>query len=75
MEPGLHVGEGAFHPGADREIFGAIGDSVPDTWGRRLMQRAERRQANNEGRHPHTLNEADYLLGVADVSRLGSLRF
>jgi len=46
LEPGLHVGEGAFHPGGDREIFGAIGDSAPDTWGRRLMRRAERRLAN-----------------------------
>lgn len=75
LEPGLHVGDGAFHPGSDREIFGSIGDSAPDTWGRRLMQRAERRLANNESRPPKTLHEADYLLGVADVSRLGALRF
>ena len=31
-------------------IFGSIGDSAPDTWGRRLMQRAERRLAEREGR-------------------------
>ena len=62
-------------PSGEREIFGAIGDSAPDTWGRRLMQRAERRLANQESRPPRTLHEADYLLGVADVSRLGSLRF
>lgn len=75
LEPGLRVGEGAFHPGSDREIFGAIGDSAPDTWGRRLMQRAERRLATHDSWPPRTLHEADYLLGVADVSRLGSLRF
>ena len=39
------------------------------------MQRAERRLASNESRSPRTLHEADYLLGVADLSRLGSLRF
>ena len=75
LEPGLTVGEGMFHPGADREIFGSIGDSAPDTWGRRLMQRAERRIAAQQYRAPRTLHEADYLLGVSDVSRLGALRF
>lgn len=75
MEPGLKVGDGPFHPGAEREIFGSIGDSAPDTWGRRLMQRAERRLASVEARPPRTLHETDYLLGVTDVSRLGALRF
>lgn len=75
LEPSLQVGKGLFHPNSDREIFGSIGDSAPDTWGRRLMQRAERRQASIESRQPRTLLEADYLLGVTDVSRLGALRF
>ncbi len=52
-----------------------MGDSAPDTWGRRLMQRAERRAAQREGRVVRTLMEADYLLGVSDLSRLGALRF
>lgn len=75
LEPGLGIGKGMFHPGDSREMFGSIGDSAPDTWGRRLMQRAERRAAQGEGRPPKTLHEADFLLGVADVSRLGALRF
>lgn len=75
LEPALHVGEGLFHPNSERGIFGSIGDSAPDTWGRRLMQRAERRKAMIESRQPRTLLEADYLLGVTDVSRLGALRF
>jgi len=75
LEPGLTAGKGLFHPGSDREIFGSIGDSAPDTWGRRLMQRAERRQASIESHSPRTLQEADYLLGVTDVSRPGALRF
>lgn len=64
-----------FHPGEGREMFGSIGDSAPDIWGRRLMQRGERRAARDEGRSPHTLHEADFLLGVSDISRLGALRF
>ena len=75
LEPALVVAEGAFHPGYGREIFGSIGDSAPDTWGRRLMQRAERRRAHAERRAPRTTREIDYLLGVSDVSRLGALRF
>lgn len=75
LEPALALGRGAFAPAAGRTMFGSIGDSAPDTWGRRLMQRRERRHADREGRAPRTLGEADYLLGVSDVSRLGALRF
>ncbi len=75
LEPALTVGPGPFVPAAGHTFFGSIGDSAPDTWGRRLMQRAERRRAGFEKRPPRTLSEADYLLGVSDVSRLGALRF
>jgi serine/threonine-protein kinase HipA len=75
LEPALVLGQGAFVPAAGLSMFGSIGDSAPDTWGRRLMQRAERRQAERDGRPLRTLSEADYLLGVADISRLGALRF
>lgn len=75
LEPGLVVGQGSFHPGAERAMFGSMGDSAPDSWGRRLMQRAERRAAASESRAPKTLHELDFLLGVSDVSRLGVLRF
>ncbi len=75
LEPALALGKGAFAPAAGLTMFGSIGDSAPDTWGRRLMQRAERRQAERDGRPVRTLSDADYLLGVADVSRLGALRF
>lgn len=73
LEPALRLDRGAFTPNAG--LFGSIGDSAPDTWGRRLMQRAERRRAEREGRAVRTLGELDYLLGVADMARLGALRF
>lgn len=75
LEPALSLTRGAFAPPAGLVTFGAIGDSAPDTWGRRLMQRAERRAASREGRTVRTLAESDYLLGVADETRLGALRF
>ncbi len=75
IEPALTLTAGTFPPQAGQSIFGSIGDSAPDTWGRRLMQRAERRSAEREGRQVRTLGELHYLLGVADETRLGALRF
>ncbi|MBN9273817.1 MAG: ABC transporter permease subunit, partial [Mesorhizobium sp.] len=75
LEPALQLTRGAFAPLAGLATFGSIGDSAPDTWGRRLMQRVQRRLAEREGRAVRTLVESDYLLGVADETRLGALRF
>ena len=73
--PSLPIGPGTFRPPAGQDMFGTLGDSAPDTWGRTLMRRRERRQAEREGRPVRTLQEADYLLGVSDETRLGALRF
>lgn len=75
LEPALTLTKGAFAPPDGLPTFGSIGDSAPDTWGRRLMQRAERRLAERERRPVRTLAESDYLLGVTDETRLGALRF
>jgi serine/threonine-protein kinase HipA len=75
IEPALPLTRGVFAPSAGRALFGAIGDSAPDTWGRRLMQRAERRTAKSMNRPVRSLGELDYLLGVTDATRLGALRF
>lgn len=73
LEPALELTEGTFHAAAS--VFGAIGDSAPDRWGRVLMRRAESKKAKAEKRTPITLLEADYLLGVNDEARQGALRF
>lgn len=75
LEPALQLTRGAFAPANGAPLFGSIGDSAPDTWGKRLMQRAERKTAEREQRPVRTLQDVDYLLGVSDVSRLGALRF
>ena len=67
--------EPAFHAPSDKLLFGAIGDSAPDRWGRALMRRAERRRAKREGQTPRTVTEIDYLLMVDDEARQGALRF
>ena len=75
LEPALKLTPGVFAPPPNHRMFGVIGDSAPDSWGRRLMQRAERRRAANERRTTRTLDETDYLLGVTDTARPGALRF
>ncbi len=75
IEPALKLGPGPFHTPSDKPLFGAIGDSAPDRWGRSLMRRAERRRAERAGTAPRTLREIDYLLNVDDEARQGALRF
>ena len=75
LEPALQLGPGPFHTPSAKPLFGAIGDSAPDRWGRVLMRRAERRRVEHERLAPRTLKEIDYLLMVDDEARQGALRF
>ena len=74
IEPSMPIGPGVFRPSGGHGMFGALGDSAPDTWGRNLMRRQERRTAKRQGRAVRALQESDFLLGVADCTRLGALR-
>jgi serine/threonine-protein kinase HipA len=57
----------------DSVFHGAIADTAPDAWGRRVISRdhAKRRRINPD---LPPLTELDYLLGVDDFSRVGALR-
>jgi len=57
----------------DSVFHGAIADTAPDAWGRRVIARdhAKRRRANPK---LSPLTELDYLLAVDDFSRVGALR-
>ena len=59
----------------NNSIFGVFLDSAPDRWGRLLLKRKENEQAKLENRTPNTLYDSDYLLGVSDFTRMGSIRF
>lgn len=61
-----------FHQG--KEIFGMFADTSPDRWGRVLMNKRERLQAEREGRKPRKLYDSDYLIGVYDEARIGGIR-
>ena len=75
LEPALPLGPGPFHTPSGTSLFGTIGDSAPDRWGRVLRRRAERRRAAQASETPRTLMEIDYLLMVDDAARQGALRF
>ncbi|MDA8576125.1 type II toxin-antitoxin system HipA family toxin [Candidatus Marinamargulisbacteria bacterium] len=75
LEPALQLTDGAFHTNPNSIIFGAIGDSAPDRWGRVLMRRAETLKAKKMEETANTLFEMDYLLCVNDEARQGALRF
>lgn len=75
LEPLLPLADGTFHTTPGQSVFGAIGDSTPDRWGRILMRRAELARARTANESPHTLSELDYLLMVNDEARQGALRF
>ncbi|WP_119306986.1 type II toxin-antitoxin system HipA family toxin [Cohaesibacter haloalkalitolerans] len=75
FDPSLPLTRGIHTPPGRKEMFGTLGDSAPDTWGRELMRRKERRAAELEKRQARALHETDFLLGVLDETRLGALRF
>ena len=75
LDPAIAPASGAHHMLAGKALYGAVGDSAPDRWGRELMARAERRIARAEERAPRRLTELDYLLNVSDHARQGAVRF
>src|ERR1017187_6702482 len=75
LEPALQMDAAPHHTAAGKSLFGAIGDSAPDRWGRALMMRAETRRARNAGGPSNTLWEVHYLLLVDAETRQGALRF
>ncbi len=75
LEPALPLNIGPHHSLLEKPLFGAIGDSAPDRWGRILMRRSERLAAERENRSSRSLMEIDYLLMVNDEAREGAVRF
>ena len=83
IDPGLPLVTGPQFHRRERggSVFhGAIADTEPDGWARRVIMRdhAKRRQeARRVGAEveSHPLNALDFLLAVDDASRVGALRF
>ncbi|MDP3926046.1 MAG: type II toxin-antitoxin system HipA family toxin, partial [Hydrogenophaga sp.] len=58
---------------ADSVFHGALADTAPDAWGRRVIARDHAKRRKNDPKLP-ALTELDYLLAVDDFSRVGALR-
>lgn len=74
LDPDIDFYSGPQYP-ANKENFGIFVDSMPDTWGKTLMQRRAAQDARAKEEKAPKLYEIDYLLGVFDESRMGALRF
>lgn len=57
----------------DSVFHGAIADTAPDAWGRRVIAR-DHAKGRKDDPHLAALTEMDYLLAVDDFSRVGALR-
>lgn len=74
LDPEIGLYSGTQYP-EKKDNFGVFMDSMPDTWGRKLMLRRAAQLALAKGEASPKLHEIDFLLGVHDVSRMGALRF
>jgi serine/threonine-protein kinase HipA len=75
LDPRMPLVGGPQQTAEGQSMFAAFSDCAPDRWGRRLIQRGERRRAEAEERAERSIGEVDYLLGVRDDLRQGALRF
>lgn len=64
-----------FQYAQEEHLFGCISDTLPDRWGRRLLNRKEQIEAAEENRAVKKLYSFDYLKGIDDYTRMGGFRF
>lgn len=72
IDPTLPLRLGAFHCAG---LPGALRDSAPDRWGRRIILKRHQEEARTASASVRTLDEVDYLLGASDNARQGALRY
>lgn len=73
IDPELPLHRGRIHRG-EGGLFGVLGDTAPDRWGRVLIERREVLEARQDGRRRRRMSEWDFLVGVSDEARIGALR-
>lgn len=70
LDETLKLGQGG---GVCNSLPPSFRDCAPDRWGQKLIEK-EYREKRDEAT-PRALTDVDYLLGISDITRQGSLRF
>lgn len=73
IDPALELGPGETFVGPDL-LPGVLSDTAPDRWGRRLLEGREAAAARNDRRTVRAMDDWDFLVGVADETRMGAIR-
>ncbi len=72
LEPGIPLTAGSF---TTRGLPGSFADCAPDRWGKNLITKRLTAESRAVERRPATVGDIDLLVGVADETRQGALRF
>ncbi len=75
LDPAMPLVAGHLPTPLGLTLFNALRDTSPDRWGRTLVTRLHRLEAEQQGVTPRRLTEIDFLLGVRDDLRAGAIRF
>jgi serine/threonine-protein kinase HipA len=75
ISPDLPLERGRMYTPENQTLPGAFSDAAPDEWGQKIIRADNARRRSEDASLPARLGEFDYLLGVADRTRMGALRF
>ena len=71
ISPDLPLTGGRTFTSESGNLFGALMDTSPDSWGRQITTAT---RAAGQGAAPHAVGDFDFLTGVSDFTRMGALR-
>ncbi|ROS69141.1 serine/threonine-protein kinase HipA [Curtobacterium sp. PhB172] len=75
VSPDLPLRPGRTYTADSQTLPGAFSDAAPDEWGQKLIRADHAARRQRDPSLAARLGEFDYLLGVADHTRIGALRF
>lgn len=75
ISPDLPLRPGRTYTAENRILPGSFDDAAPDDWGQKLIRVDTARRRRADPSLPARIGDFDYLLGVADHTRMGALRF